>query len=107
MSGGRMAVAAAWAGAPGTGKPSGPIGTLCPRPTMDRPSPDVGRNQWNFRLTTNLLRAGRARRGRRARHGVVELAGHVVGDLHVGRDLPGLVEGVGQLLLGGDHRVVD
>ena len=50
MSGGRSAVAAACAGAAGTGSPSG-HGTLCPRPTMDRPSPDVGRNQWNFKLT--------------------------------------------------------
>ena len=29
-------------------------GMLCPRPTMPRPSPDVGRNQWKARLMTCL-----------------------------------------------------
>ena len=54
MSGGRIAVAAASVAAFGAGRPSGPIGTLCPRPTIERPSPEVGRNQWKVRLTRTL-----------------------------------------------------
>ena len=61
MSGGRMAVAAEVSAAPGAGSPSAPSGTLCPRPTIERPSPEVGRNQWNFRLTTNEPPTSRSR----------------------------------------------
>ena len=42
MSGDRIAVAAAVSAAAGAGSPSGPTGTLWPRPTIDRPSPEVG-----------------------------------------------------------------
>ena len=60
MSGGRVAdQALPWSPGP-CAPPAEPVtgvwslrGTLCPRPTMARPSPEVGRNQWNTRLMRN------------------------------------------------------
>jgi len=42
---------------PPAGPPAAPAGgRLCPRPMIDRPSPVVGRNQWNVSVMSRLQR---------------------------------------------------
>ena len=42
-----------WPGPRRAGSTGRPIGMLCPRPMIARPSPEVGRNQWKVRLMTS------------------------------------------------------
>ena len=84
-----------------TGRPT-PWGTLCPPPTRPRESPVVGRNQCSLMLIVYSFSLVLAVEDR-----LVEAVGEERLDVELLGQQPGVDEGVGHLLLGGEDLVVE